>query len=385
VPVYKRGGVWWADFRVHGKRYREPTGKRNKNAAKTEERNLIQAAEQGHLRAKQEQPKSLFAAVDAYLADKKIRCMPRTVELETERLSIVKQYFGDIRLTVITPDGIAQFQGDRQNGKVRTKDRAGRKVKAANRTVNMDVGALLRVLDFCGHLRRLKDRLKRIHPLPEPEAMVGRALTVEEQDRLFEAAQSNSEWEHVYCAAVVAAHTSLCSVEVRRLRRRDVDLFNKKLSVPYGKNKHRLRVIPLLAPAIKALGRMIERLDTLGLTSPDHYLWCACKWNQLDATKPQSRWDSAWHALRDNAGLPGLRFHDLRHTIITELLESGAPDFVVEAITGQVSRKMLKHYGHIRQTEMLKALQGVEERREQKRRELRERSGDTTADSERVQ
>jgi hypothetical protein len=57
---------------------------------------------------------------------------------------------------------------------------------------------------------------------------------------------------------------------------------------------------------------MLERLDTLGFTSPEHYLWCACKWHQLDPTKPQSRWDSAWHALRDSAGLSGLRFHDLR-------------------------------------------------------------------------
>ncbi len=384
MPVYRRGRRWYADFRVNGQRYREPTGTTNKNAAKRAEHDLIDSAKNGHLRAKQEQPKRLEAAIDAYLADKNVRCAPRTVELETERLSIVKQYFGDIRLTAITPDGIRQFQRDRQNGKVKTKDRSGRTVKAANRTVNMDVGALLRVLDFCGHLRGLKDRLKRVHPLPEPETIVGRALTVEEQDRLFEAAQANPEWEHVYCAAVVAAYTSLCSIEVRRLRRGDVDLFNKKVSVPYGKNKHRLRVIPLLAEPIKALGRMLERLDTLGFTSPDHYLWCACKWHQLDPTKPQTRWDSAWHALREEAKLPGLRFHDLRHTIITELLESGAPDFVVEAITGQVSRKMLKHYGHIRQTEMRKALEGVEERREQKRREQRD-PGEKAADSEQVQ
>src|SRR5581483_39414 len=222
----------------------------------------------------------------------------------------------------------------------RTKDRGGRSHRAANRTVNMDTGALLRVLDFCGHLRGLKDRLKRIHPLPEPETMIGRALSVEEQDRLFAAAQSNSEWEHVYCAAVVAAHTSLCSVEVRHLRRRDVDLFNRRITVQRGKNQHRLRAIPLLPPTIKALGRMLDRLDRLGFTSPDHYLWCACKWNHFDPTKAQTRWDAAWHALRAKAGLPGLRFHDLRHTIITELLEAGVPELVAEAITGQVSRKM---------------------------------------------
>jgi integrase len=46
--------------------------------------------------------------------------------------------------------------------------------------------------------------------------------------------------------------------------------------------------------------------------------------------------------------LPGLRFHDLRHTVVTRLLEAGEPDHVVESITGHLSRRMLEHYSHIR-------------------------------------
>lgn len=49
-------------------------------------------------------------------------------------------------------------------------------------------------------------------------------------------------------------------------------------------------------------------------------------------------------ALRDAAGLRGLRFHDLRHTVVTPLLEAGEPDHVVESITGHLSRRMLEHY-----------------------------------------
>jgi integrase len=61
-----------------------------------------------------------------------------------------------------------------------------------------------------------------------------------------------------------------------------------------------------------------------------------------------AEWDTAWRALRDAAGLPGLRFHDLRHTVVTRLLEAGEPDHVVESITGHLSRRMLEHYSHIR-------------------------------------
>jgi len=60
------------------------------------------------------------------------------------------------------------------------------------------------------------------------------------------------------------------------------------------------------------------------------------------------KWDTAWRALRDGAGLHGLRFHDLRHTVITELAEMGVADHVLESISGHLSRRMLEHYSHIR-------------------------------------
>jgi integrase len=102
---------------------------------------------------------------------------------------------------------------------------------------------------------------------------VGRALTPEERKRLFDGAASNPEWEHVYCAAVVAANTSMRPVEVKHLRRRDVDLVKKLVYVRRSKNETSQRVIPLNASAITAVARMLERGDLLGHTEPDHFLW----------------------------------------------------------------------------------------------------------------
>ena len=48
------------------------------------------------------------------------------------------------------------------------------------------------------------------------------------------------------------------------------------------------------------------------------------------------------------AGLPKLRFHDLRHHAITELAESQASESTIMAIAGHVSPKMLHHYSHVR-------------------------------------
>ena len=43
-----------------------------------------------------------------------------------------------------------------------------------------------------------------------------------------------------------------------------------------------------------------------------------------------------------------MRFHDLRHTVVTDLLEAGEPEHVIQAVTGQLSKKMLEHYSHQR-------------------------------------
>jgi integrase len=210
----------------------------------------------------------------------------------------------------------------------------------------MDVGALRRVLKRFKHWHRLEDDVKML--TESGGAPIGRVLSDAEQERLFEVARGNPEWTHVYCAAVLAANTSMRGVEIKHLRRKDVDLEAKALHIRKSKNEGSKRILPLNEAALDALNMMIDRADEFGHKDPEHYLWCANQHHKFDPTQPGRKWDSAWHALRDAAGLRKLRFHDLRHTVVTRLLEAGEPDHVVESITGHLSRRMLEHYSHIR-------------------------------------
>src|ERR1700680_2401278 len=108
---------------------------------------------------------------------------------------------------------------------------------------------------------------------------------------------------------------------------------------------------------------MVKRSDGLEHSEPEHYLWCANQHHKIAPTKPARKWDTAWRALRDAAGLPGLRFHDLRHTVITELAEMGVADRVLESITGHLSRRMLEHYSHIRIDAKRQALDALDVQR----------------------
>lgn len=75
---------------------------------------------------------------------------------------------------------------------------------------------------------------------------------------------------------------------------------------------------------------------------------------------------TAWTTVRKKADVQG-RWHDNRHTLITELAESGAGDETIMAIAGHVSRQMLSRYSHIRTEAKRHALEDVLARRQKVR------------------
>ena len=121
-------------------------------------------------------------------------------------------------------------------------------------------------------------------------------------------------------------------------------------------------MIPLTSVAASALARLRTRAESFGPVEPSHYVFAAFvpKFNfngtnvvgynvtGYDPTKHINSWRTAWRSLTKKAGLPGFRFHDLRHCAITQLAESGAADSTIMAIAGHVSRRMLERYSHVR-------------------------------------
>ncbi len=134
-------------------------GTTNLQVARKRERELIENAGRGLVATNEQGPKRLSEAIESYLTAKRMRCSPRTIELEEERLSLVKKHFGDVPLSAITALAIADFQRARHDAGI------------ANRTINMDVGVLSRVLESCGRWRALAEHVRN---LPERQRPIGR-------------------------------------------------------------------------------------------------------------------------------------------------------------------------------------------------------------------
>jgi integrase len=158
---------------------------------------------------------------------------------------------------------------------------------------------------------------------------------------------------------VLALNTTMRACEIKSLRWDDVDFLGCTLAVRKSKTEAGQRIIPLNEDALSAVKTLYSRASLIGGTRPGHYVFPACENGHSDPTTPQKSWRSAWRSLRKAAGIPVLRFHDLRHHAITELAESEASDATIMAIAGHVSRQMLEHYSHVRLDLKRKALDGL--------------------------
>ncbi len=170
------------------------------------------------------------------------------------------------------------------------------------------------------------------------------------------------EWETSYLAAILCLNTTARGCELKGLQCSDVDLFSRTLTFRKSKTAAGERTVPLTDVACSAPARLRARAESFGTVEPAHYVFAAFvpkftfsgkrvigyNVTGFDPTTHVNSWRTAWRTLTKKAGLPGFRFHDLRHCAITSLAESGAADSTIMSIAGHVSRKMLERYSHVR-------------------------------------
>jgi integrase len=79
----------------------------------------------------------------------------------------------------------------------------------------------------------------------------------------------------------------------------------------------------------------------------------------INPTKAINSWKEAWESVKEDTGVT-IRFHDLRHTCVTRMLEGGVPLSVVASILGwspATTARMAKRYGHIGQVAQRQAVE----------------------------
>ena len=349
MSLVKRGKTWHTHFFVDGQRFRQSLDTGDWREAQKREKELIAQASQGKLAAGSQQFSKLSfeEAAERNLAERIARLAPRSVQTERERLKPLCAVFGSTKVNHITVEMVRTYMADRKAASV------------ANKTINLELGVLRGVVKRAKLWHLFMDEIK---PLPV-HTQIGRAMTLDEKLRLAKTAAMKQEWQNARLAMVLALNTTMRASEIKALRWYDVDFLASTVTIRKSKTEAGQRVIPLNDDALSAMRELYSRASAIGTKQPDHYVFPACENGRFDPTTPQKSWRSAWRSLRKAAGIPALRFHDLRHHAITELAESQASDATIMAIAGHVSRQMLEHYSHVRLDLKRKALDGIATRR----------------------
>jgi integrase len=348
MALKKRGKTWHTHFVVNGQRFRQSLNTTDWREAQAKEKELVTQASAGKLShtttSMARQPFGL--AADDYVAARHLELAPASRAKEKQLLVQLRVYFKDKPLKAITARQITDYR----------TWRAAQSVGPA--TLNAELGILRRMLKRAKLWARVADDIR---PLKEPST-IGRALTEEDKQRLLKTAVIKPEWETAYLAAILCLNTTARGCELKGLQWSDIDLFGRTMTIRKTKTAAGERMIPLTSVAASALARLRTRAESFGSVEPSHYVFAAFvpkfKFNDTnvvgyevtgyDPSRHLNSWRTAWRSLTRKAGLPGFRFHDLRHCAITSLAESGAADSTIMAIAGHVSRRMLERYSHVR-------------------------------------
>ncbi len=363
MGVYKRGGVWWYKFSFAGRMIRESAKTESKTVARSAEKQRIRELEEGYNNIgdrRDERIQPIAAIAKEYLEEYKLK--HRSGAFASYAVGHVVRHLGKLLAVDASPDVVRQYQVARL------------KEKAAPKTINEEVGILLRLLGERGDAIRLMLKREKSLKLKVPPS-VGKAYTQSQKQDLLKAAipervaaiKAQSRSPYIRPALELAFNAGMRDAEIRNLTWAQIDFERRFLTV--GRSKSAAgegRTIPLNSRLFSALvDHSRWYTQRFGSVLPAWYVFPgrvgrpqSGKARPLDPSRPVTSLKTAWRNVKERSGVTG-RFHDTRHTLITELAESGAGDQTIMDIAGHVSRQMLARYSHIRMEAKRRALEAV--------------------------
>ncbi|HYK90509.1 MAG TPA: site-specific integrase [Acidobacteriota bacterium] len=363
MSVFKRGEVWWYKFYFANKLIRESAKTTSKTLAKEAEKNRRRDLEKGYNGLATEDRTwrvlTFAEAAEAFLAAYGLRHKSNSASYMKYCIKHLKNHVGDMMLIEIGVDIILAYQ------KARISE------KASPKTINEEVMVLLHIMRELGDLIRVKMKRDKTLKLAHEE-YEGKALTLDQIGALYEAARvvepkddqkknlGDTRSTMILPAISLALNATLRDSEARSLTWDQINFLKGILRVGRSKTPEGTgRTIPINSE----LRGILEEYRTwyeanVGPAAPELYLFPGGKNRKWNPLRPISSFKTSWQNVREKAGVKA-RYHDLRHTAITNLCESGASDETVRAIAGHVSQRMLRHYAHIRTEAKRKALEAI--------------------------
>jgi len=313
MSLLKRGEVWWSYFYRDGIRHQYSTGTANRRQAETIETKLKEDVNARRFQIVDTDPHMTFGELAArFIASGSVR--PR----HKYHLKFLLPCFSDIPAVRITKSLAEDFRRERKNLNPSIKDA----------TINRDLSVLRHILYWA-----VDEQLIAQNPLARLKMARERrtrrqVLSIAEEQMLLGAAK-----DHLSVIIIAALDTGMRRGEITSQRWEDIDFSQKALFVTRSKTPEgESREIPLTE---RLHAYLLEHRKTDGLV--------------IDFRgRPVRIVKRAWKTALKNARIRHVRFHELRHTFNTRLMEAGVLQEIRMALMGHSSgSKIHATYTHI--------------------------------------
>lgn len=257
------------------------------------------------------------------------------------RSHILNSQLGKSKLENVNGEKLQQFYNEMSNNGYNAKT-----VRHMFILINM-------ALKMAVKLRYITENANDFVSLPKRQAYEGKTLTAEEVRVIFEKARE----EELYPIVALTICTGLRKGEVMALTWKNIDFREMELRVEGNlcrvrkddeaerskyeykvldpKTAKSRRIIPLTEKAMEALQIQKERQDSMKKKYDAIYDDKGFVFTEVDGSVIRQRgFMDKYHAFLKKYGISDIRFHDLRHTFATLLLEEGESPKVIQELLG---------------------------------------------------
>ncbi len=338
MGLYKRHKVWWMRLRYEGQLVRRSTGTTDKRVASAiYAKTRVKILEGRFFEALEERDRTFGELMERYLRERSSLKAPRSHLRDESALKHLSTVFGAKSLAEVTPKRLAAYKAQR-----RVEGTAPATINKELQLVRHAFNVAIREWEWC------RDNPMRNVSMERVQNQVDRWLTPAEEERLLAV---TPEWLREII--IFGLNTGMRRGEILSLRWEDVDFLRGTLVVMKSKNRER-RTIPLNHTVFELLAaKQAASGQTGGL------VFLSARETPID----ESHLARAFSQARARARLEAFRFHDLRHTFATRMVQRGIDLYKVQRLLGHKTSVMTQRYAHHSPESLREGVRVLEERR----------------------
>jgi integrase len=338
--LFLNGRTWWLRYYSNGQRVTENSQLEDRSAAEDLLKQRVAEAAAGQIEISAGRA-TIADLCELVLADHRLRKLRDAKTVEWRCLAHVKSTLGKIQASRATAKHIGSYIEDR------------RSARASDSTINRELSIVRRAYTL--GMREDPPIVRKAPYIPKLEEDNVRQgfLEPEQYEQLLAELPANLK-----ALFVCAYHTGARKNELRRALWEQVDFESGMIRLTVGQTKSKkARTLPIYGDMERWLRMQQESAK-------------GSRWVFHGAQKkPVSSKLYGWTEACERAGLPELKFHDLRRSAVRNMKRAGVQDKVAMEISGHRTRSIFDRYNIVDEGDLGNAAQKLEQYSKQRKAE----------------